>query len=68
MQNKISSLEIKNKFLKYFEQNDHMQISDSSIVPKNDPTLLFINSGIILLEKTRHHAKGYAMFSRAYGQ
>ena len=50
MQNKISSLEIKNKFLKYFEQNDHMQISDSSIVPKNDPTLLFINSGMAPLK------------------
>lgn len=50
MQNKISSLEIKNKFLKYFEQNDHIQISDSSIVPKNDPTLLFINSGMAPLK------------------
>ncbi len=50
MQNKISSLEIKNKFLNYFKQNDHMQISDSSIVPKNDPTLLFINSGMAPLK------------------
>lgn len=50
MTNKTSSLEIKNKFLNYFKNNDHMQISDSSIVPKNDPTLLFINSGMAPLK------------------
>ncbi len=50
MTNKISSLEIKNKFLNYFKNNDHVQISDSSIVPKNDPTLLFINSGMAPLK------------------
>jgi alanyl-tRNA synthetase len=43
---KISSLEIKNKFLSFFKDKDHMEISDSSVVPKNDPTLLFINSGM----------------------
>ncbi len=43
---KISSIEIKNKFLSFFKEKDHMQIMDSSIVPKNDPTLLFINSGM----------------------
>ena len=43
---KISSLEIKNKFLDFFKSKDHMEITDSSIIPKNDPTLLFINSGM----------------------
>ncbi len=43
---KITSKEIKDKFLKFFKENDHTQISDSSIIPKNDPTLLFINSGM----------------------
>lgn len=43
---KMSSKEIRNEFLKFFKENDHMQITDSSIVPKNDPTLLFINSGM----------------------
>ncbi len=43
---KISSKNIRDKFLSFFKQNDHMRISDSSIIPKNDPTLLFINSGM----------------------
>ena len=43
---KLSSIEIKNKFLSFFKEKDHMEITDSSIIPKNDPTLLFINSGM----------------------
>lgn len=44
--NSMTSKEIRNKFLEFFKENGHMQISDSSIIPKNDPTLLFINSGM----------------------
>ena len=43
---KLSSLEIKNKFLSFFKERGHMEITNSSIIPKNDPTLLFINSGM----------------------
>ncbi len=42
----ISSVEIRNKFISFFKGKDHMEITDSSVVPKNDPTLLFINSGM----------------------
>ncbi len=44
--NKLSSAEIKNKFIDFFKSHGHLQINDSSIIPKNDPTLLFINSGM----------------------
>ncbi len=47
---KLSSLEIRKKFLDYFEKNDHLKIDPSSIVPQNDPTLLFINSGMAPLK------------------
>jgi len=47
---KMSSLEIREQFLKYFEENDHLKISASSVVPQNDPTLLFINSGMAPLK------------------
>lgn len=47
---KLSSIEIRQKFLEYFEKNDHLKISPSSIVPENDPTLLFINSGMAPLK------------------
>lgn len=43
---KISSVEIRDKFLGFFKDKDHMEIEDSSIIPRNDPTLLFINSGM----------------------
>jgi alanyl-tRNA synthetase len=46
----LSSLEIREKFLEYFEKNDHLKIAHSSIVPQNDPTLLFINSGMAPLK------------------
>ena len=47
---KISSIDIRNKFIAFFKEKDHMEIVDSSIVPKNDPTLLFINSGMAPLK------------------
>lgn len=47
---KMSSREIREKFLDYFEKNDHLKIKHSSIVPENDPTLLFINSGMAPLK------------------
>lgn len=43
---KLSSIEIKNRFLSFFKEKNHMEITNSSIIPKNDPTLLFINSGM----------------------
>lgn len=47
---KLSSSEIRKRFLEYFEKNDHLKISASSVVPQNDPTLLFINSGMAPLK------------------
>lgn len=43
---RIGSKEIREKFLNFFRDNDHQLIQGSSIIPKNDPTLLFINSGM----------------------
>lgn len=47
----LSSKEIREKFIQYFQNNDHLKISASSIVPKDDPTLLYINSGMAPLKK-----------------
>jgi alanyl-tRNA synthetase len=43
----MKSAEIREKFLKFFESNGHTIVRASSLVPANDPTLLFVNSGMV---------------------
>ena len=39
--------QIRNTFLNYFEKNDHKIVESSNLVPNNDPTLMFANSGMV---------------------
>ena len=39
--------EIRNTFIQYFKKNNHKEIKSSNLVPDNDPTLLFTNSGMV---------------------
>ena len=39
--------EIRSAFLDYFEKNDHKIVESSNLVPNNDPTLMFANSGMV---------------------
>ena len=43
----MKSSEIRSKFLQYFEKQGHTVVASSSLVPGNDPTLLFTNSGMV---------------------
>ena len=43
----MTANEIRAKFLQYFEQKGHAVVRSSSLVPGNDPTLLFVNSGMV---------------------
>ncbi len=44
---KLSSAELRALFLKYFQQQGHQVVPSSSLVPGNDPTLLFTNAGMV---------------------
>ncbi|QND47322.1 alanine--tRNA ligase [Rhizobium lusitanum] len=39
--------EIRSTFLDYFKKNDHEIVSSSPLVPRNDPTLMFTNAGMV---------------------
>src|SRR6188474_1004648 len=43
----MKSAEIRSSFLEYFKSKGHSIVASSSLVPASDPTLLFVNSGMV---------------------
>ncbi|MEE9141459.1 MAG: alanine--tRNA ligase-related protein, partial [Gammaproteobacteria bacterium] len=43
----MKSSEVRQRFLDYFVRNGHESVASSSLVPANDPTLLFTNAGMV---------------------
>ena len=43
----MKSTEVRQKFLDFFAARDHQIVASSSLVPANDPTLLFTNAGMV---------------------
>jgi len=43
--------DVRRKFLEYFEKYDHRIVRSSSLVPQDDPTLLFVNAGMVQFKR-----------------
>ncbi|MBL4613692.1 MAG: hypothetical protein JKY27_02295, partial [Magnetovibrio sp.] len=39
--------DIRKAFLDFFAKNGHQQVASSPLVPDNDPTLMFVNAGMV---------------------
>ena len=42
-----SSADLRQAFLDYFKEHDHEVVASSSLLPADDPTLLFVNAGMV---------------------
>src|SRR6266702_1792173 len=47
----VSSDEIRQTFIEFFTRRQHRQIGAASVIPVNDPTLLFVNAGMAPLKR-----------------
>lgn len=43
----MKSADIRQAFLEFFKQHGHTEVHSSSLIPNNDPTLLFVNAGMV---------------------
>jgi alanyl-tRNA synthetase len=62
-----SSNDIRATFLDYFRRNDHAVVDSSPLVPRNDPTLMFANSGMVQFKNvfTGQEKRGYSRATTA---
>ncbi len=47
----LTAQEIRRKFLEHFKKNGHQEVVSSSLVPRDDPSLLFTNAGMVQFKR-----------------
>ena len=47
----MSAAQVRRAFLEFFAERGHTVVPSSSLVPGNDPTLLFTNAGMVQFKK-----------------
>src|SRR5919201_4160343 len=47
MPRSLTASQLREEFLSFFEKHRHRRVPSSSLVPANDPTLLFVNAGMV---------------------
>ena len=60
--------EIRSTFLNFFEKNGHEAVASAPLVPQNDPTLLFVNAGMVPFKNvfTGQETRPYKQIGRAH--
>ncbi|HQW66886.1 MAG TPA: alanine--tRNA ligase-related protein, partial [Gemmatimonadales bacterium] len=48
----MNAAQIRRRFLDYFAAQGHTEVSSSTLVPADDPTLLFTNAGMVQFKRT----------------
>ena len=48
---RMTSEEIINTYIDFFVSHGHLQVKSSSLIPKNDPSVLWVNAGVTPLKK-----------------
>ena len=47
----VTASELRNEFLQFFESKNHVIVPGSSVIPEDDPSLLFVNAGMNQFKK-----------------